>query len=230
MKSYNIGLDIGTSSVGWAVVEENTQKIMKKGKKTLWGVRLFEQATTAAGRRGFRNTRRRYDRRRKRIELLQEEFKEEMNKTDSTFFTKLKESKYNKNDLSNKTIAILKEEQNKINEYNKKYPTIYHLRKHLIDDTEKEDIRLVYLALHHIIKYRGNFLYNGENFNVNNLNIEERLEETLLTLVELAPNLGIPENYNEILDLNRISEIIVSPSKNDIKVELKKELEKIKNK
>lgn len=227
MKSYNIGLDIGTSSVGWAVVEENTQKIMKKGKKTLWGVRLFEQATTAAGRRGFRNTRRRYDRRRKRIELLQEEFKEEMNKTDSTFFTKLKESKYNKNDLSNKTIAILKEEQNKINEYNKKYPTIYHLRKHLIDDTEKEDIRLVYLALHHIIKYRGNFLYNGENFNVNNLNIEERLEETLLTLVELAPNLGIPENYNEILDLNRISEIIVSPSKNDIKVELKKELEKI---
>ena len=72
MKSYNIGLDIGTSSVGWAVVEEDTQKIVKKAKKALWGVRLFEPATTAVGRRTCRSTRRRYDRRRKRIELLQE--------------------------------------------------------------------------------------------------------------------------------------------------------------
>ena len=32
MKKYNIGLDIGTSSVGWAVVEADTQKIIKKGK------------------------------------------------------------------------------------------------------------------------------------------------------------------------------------------------------
>ena len=41
MKKYNIGLDIGTTSVGWAVVEDGTQKIMRKGKKALWGVRLF---------------------------------------------------------------------------------------------------------------------------------------------------------------------------------------------
>ena len=29
-KNYNIGLDIGTNSVGWAIVEEDTQKIIKK--------------------------------------------------------------------------------------------------------------------------------------------------------------------------------------------------------
>ena len=227
MKSYNIGLDIGTNSVGWAVVEEDTQKIVRKAKKALWGVRLFDEATTAADRRNSRSTRRRYDRRRKRLELLQEEFEEEINKVDSLFFTKLKESKYNKNDMANKSIAISKEEQRKVNEYNKKYPTVYHLRKHLVEDKEKEDIRLVYLAIHHIIKYRGNFLYNGENFNVNNLNIEEKLKEVFSALIELGSNIDISENYNEILDLKKISNIIINLSKNDIKVELKKELEKI---
>lgn len=227
MKSYNIGLDIGTNSVGWAVVEEDTQKIIKKAKKALWGVRLFDEATTAANRRSSRSTRRRYDRRRKRLELLQKEFKEEMNKVDPSFFTKLKESKYNKNDVENKSIVISKEEQRKINVYNKKYPTIYHLRKHLIEDKEKEDIRLVYLAVHHIIKYRGNFLYNSENFNINNLNIEERLKEVFSMLIELGSNLDIPENYDEVLNLKRISNIIINPSKNDVRVDLKKELEKI---
>lgn len=227
MKSYNIGLDIGTNSVGWAVVEEDTQKIIKKAKKALWGIRLFDEATTAASRRSSRSTRRRYDRRRKRLELLQKEFKEEMNKVDPSFFTKLKESKYNKNDVENKSIVISKAEQRKINVYNKKYPTIYHLRKHLIEDKEKEDIRLVYLAVHHIIKYRGNFLYNSENFNINNLNIEERLKEVFSMLIELGSNLDIPENYDEVLNLKRISNIIINPSKNDVKVDLKKELEKI---
>lgn len=30
-KKYNIGLDIGTNSVGWAIVEPETQKIIRKG-------------------------------------------------------------------------------------------------------------------------------------------------------------------------------------------------------
>lgn len=98
MKKYNIGLDIGTSSVGWAVVEANTQKIIKKGRKkdryALWGVRTFEEATPAKSRREFRSTRRRYDRRRERIKLLQEEFQKEINMVDSNFFQKLYESKY----------------------------------------------------------------------------------------------------------------------------------------
>ena len=45
-----------------------------------------------------------------------------------------------------------------------KYPTIYHLRKALMESDEKFDPRLVYLAIHHIIKYRGNFLYPGQEF------------------------------------------------------------------
>ena len=46
MREYNLGLDIGTNSVGWAVVDENNQ-IVKKGGKALWGVRMFDEAQSA---------------------------------------------------------------------------------------------------------------------------------------------------------------------------------------
>ena len=52
---YNIGLDIGTNSVGWAVVRSDNFNIIRKGGKKLWGVRLFEEAKTAADRRLFRS-------------------------------------------------------------------------------------------------------------------------------------------------------------------------------
>lgn len=41
-----------------------------------------------------------------------------------------------------------------------------------MESKEKHDIRLVYLAIHHIIKYRGNFLYEGDLKNNNNEIIE----------------------------------------------------------
>ena len=106
MENYNIGLDIGTTSVGWAVVNDATNKVMRKGGKALWGVRLFDSAVTAEDRRAKRGTRRRYDRRRERIKLLQDEFKDEINKVDNTFFKKLKESKYTSKDIKNKTVLI----------------------------------------------------------------------------------------------------------------------------
>ena len=62
---YNIGLDIGTNSVGWAVTDlENN--ILKHGNKNMWGARLFDEGQTAAERRNFRGTRRRIERRKER--------------------------------------------------------------------------------------------------------------------------------------------------------------------
>ena len=174
MENYNIGLDIGTTSVGWAVVNDATNKVMRKGGKALQGVRLFDPAVTAEDRRAKRGTRRRYDRRRERIKLLQDEFKDEINKVDSNFFKKLKESKYTSKDIKNKTVLISMEEEKAIKKYNQEYPTIYHLRQKLMNYNEQMDIRLVYLAIHHIIKYRGNFIYEGNSFSVNNLNIEKK--------------------------------------------------------
>ncbi|MGN1371743.1 MAG: type II CRISPR RNA-guided endonuclease Cas9 [Candidatus Coprovivens sp.] len=227
-KKYNIGLDIGTTSVGWAVVESDTQKIIRKGKgknrKALWGVRLFEEASTAEGRRSFRSTRRRYDRRRNRIKLLQEEFKNEMNNVDRDFFKKLEESKYHVTDKFNKTVVLTAEEKKMIREYNNQYKTIYHLRSRLINDDSKADIRLVYLAIHHIIKYRGNFLYAVDNFNVSSLNIEEKIREVMYSFVNLVPALGISDDYENIVSINKISQIMINPSKNDVKVELREVL------
>ena len=219
---YNIGLDIGNTSVGWAVTDCNNFKILKKGKKTLWGVRLFEAANTAEERRKYRSNRRKYDRRRQRIKLLQEEFKEEINKVDSTFFKKLEESFYNETDVKNKTIIINKEEKEKIKEYYKKYPTIYHLRSRLIHDKSQCDIRLVYLALHHIIKYRGNFLYNN-SFNIENLDIEAKLDELIINLKNITNIDIVEENFNSI----EIKEALSTISKVDKKINLNKCLPKI---
>lgn len=222
-KKYNIGLDIGTTSVGWAVVESNNQKIMRKGNKALWGVRLFEEANSAAERRGFRSSRRRYDRRRERIHLLQEEFQEEINKVDPNFFQKLKESFYQEDDAINKTIAITKEEKEQVREYYQKYKTIYHLRNELITNPEKKDIRLVYLAIHHILKYRGNFLYTG-NFSASKLNLKEDLVNTFESLSTESPELELSEDFIEFIDLEKLVAAILNPSKNDRKVEIENSL------
>ena len=61
-------------------------------------------------------------------------------------------------------------------DYFKVYPTIYHLRKKLCESDEKADPRLIYLALHHIVKYRGNFLYEGQELHLEPSNKEEDLK------------------------------------------------------
>ena len=221
MKKYNIGLDIGTTSVGWAVVECDKQKIMRKGNRQLWGVRLFEEASTAEVRRLFRSSRRRYDRRRERIKLLQEEFKEEINKLDPHFFDKLKESKYKDSDTKNKNFVLSDEEKSLfLSQYNGKFKTIYHLRNHLMNSNEKADIRLIYLALHHIIKYRGHFNYNNKDFKVENLNIKDGLINLFNSYFEYV-NPDYLDVFQEAIDMEKLSNVLISNDKNDMKQEIK---------
>ena len=212
-KDYNIGIDIGTNSVGWAIVEKNTQKILKKGGKALWGVRLFDEAVSAEDRRLKRNTRRRYERRRQRINLLQEEFKEEIEKVDKDFYQKLYESKYHKDDTKNKTLKINDFEKKEI--YNK-YSTIYHLRNELMTNNNKFDIRLVYLAIHHIIKYRGNFNYNAKNLNIDDIDVANALNEVFnLIITNIKPE-NFPDTPNEIDTIVLYNTLLLNAAKNDI--------------
>ena len=60
--------------------------------------------------------------------------------------------------------------------YHKQFPTIYHLRKQLADSKERTDLRLIYLALAHMIKYRGHFLYE-ESFDIKNNDIQKIFNE-----------------------------------------------------
>ena len=164
---YYLGLDMGSGSVGWAVTNEKYE-ILRAHGKTLWGVRLFDSAQTAEERRGFRTAKRRLDRRNWRIELLQKIFAEEVEKIDDGFFRRMKESRYwpeDKRDRQGKCpelpYALFADDDYTDKEYHKQFPTIYHLRKWLMETDETPDIRLIYLALHHMMKHRGHFLLNG---------------------------------------------------------------------
>ena len=197
-KVWYLGLDIGTASVGWAATDTE-YKIIRKNKKRLWGVRLFEEATTAQERRTYRSNRRRLARRKRRLNLLEELFSEEIAKVDSNFFLKLKESKYYSEDKTHKLpFTIFNDKDYTDKDYYKEYPTIYHLRSSLM--TEKEpDIRKVFLAIYHILKNRGHFLLQGQNFkdgNINNL-IKELLELDILHH-DLEVSYEIVENIKNI--------------------------------
>lgn len=162
IKKIFIGLDMGTNSVGWAATDENYEVIKKNGK-ALWGIRLFDEAQTAEDRRMHRIARRRIERRSRRIDLLQELFAQEICKKDPGFYERLNESGlYEEDKTVHQTNSLFNDVDFNDKAYYKKYPTIYHLRHALMMENHPFDVRLVYLAIHHILKHRGHFLF--ENF------------------------------------------------------------------
>lgn len=156
---YYIGLDIGTNSVGWAATDSD-YNILKLKEKAMWGTRLFDEAQGAEERRGYRTDRRRIERRKQRLTLLEALFGEEISCIDNSFFVRLKESSLDLNDKKTKDKFLIFNDLNYTDkDYLREYPTIYHLRSELVHSKEPHDIRLVFLALHHIIKHRGHFLF-----------------------------------------------------------------------
>lgn len=240
-KDYYIGLDIGTNSVGWALTDDkyNLQKIKSDKKdKSTWGVRLFEKADTAEGRRTKRSMRRRYDRRRVRLNYLKALFAPEINKIDPSFFKRLENSYLYVNkdkktgpriDYANKNNIKLYKKSNRFHlfegegitdeEYYKDFPTIYHLRSALItgkitkasindsDKVETEepyvpsynlyDPRLVFLALHSLLKSRGHFLFDIDMDSYKN---GDHLKENIESIADiLSLSIANDPNYKEDL-------------------------------
>ena len=158
--NYYVGLDMGTNSVGWAVTDSKYNLIRAKGKD-LWGIREFEEARTAADRRSKRVARRRRQRQQVMMGLIRSYFEDEINKIDSQFFQRLDNSFYYLEDKDNaiKDKNVLFNDKNYIDkDYFHEYPTIFHLRKSLIDGTARHDVRFVYLAIINMFKHRGHFL------------------------------------------------------------------------
>ena len=187
-ENYNIGLDLGTGSVGWAVTDENGELYHFK-KQPTWGSRLFPSASSAADARVHRGQRRRYDRRRQRLDLLQEFFLEPMADVDPEFFVRLRQSQLWPDDRDPQHAAyhwpLFNDESFNERDYYKKFPTIYHLRVWLMETNEQADLRLVYLALHNIVKTRGNFLrQDNERLSAKNANMKESVERLCNALVE----------------------------------------------
>lgn len=167
LKNYSIGLDIGDTGVGWAVISDDFGVVEKSGKRLI-GTRLFDIGNSAKNRRLQRIARRRLERRRQRITLLRSLMADEINALDPSFFQRLDISFLKKGDEFGRRFTY-----NLFNGigltdkgFYKRFPTIYHLRNYLLETQEKVDIRWIYLAFHHMIKYRGNFLMEGEAENI----------------------------------------------------------------
>lgn len=169
MKYFYEGLDIGTNSVGIACTDENYNLLRAKGKDC-WAVRLFDESKTAVERRVKRTARRRLERRKYRIGQLQALFAPFIG--DETFFIRLNNSQFFPEDkaaclLGDKN-ALFSDGEYDDKRFHRQFPTIYHLRKALMSE-DVGDLRLYYLALHHIVKYRGHFLFEGNMQDARNI-------------------------------------------------------------
>lgn len=162
---YYLGLDLGTTSVGWAVTDTSYNLLRAKGKD-LWGIREFDEADTAAGRRTHRINRRRHQREIARIGLVKSYFDEELRKIDPHFIARLDNSKYYLEDKDEEVqykSGIFNDTDYTDADYYAEYPTIFHLRQALLHNfnPDKHDARFVYLAILNLFKHRGHFLNSG---------------------------------------------------------------------
>lgn len=209
-KPYSIGLDIGTNSVGWAVVTDDYKVPAKKMKvlgntdkshieKNLLGALLFDSGNTAEDRRLKRTARRRYTRRRNRILYLQEIFSEEMGKVDDSFFHRLEDSFLVTEDKRGERHPIFGNLEEEV-KYHENFPTIYHLRQYLADNPEKVDLRLFYLALAHIIKFRGHFLIEGK-FDTRNNDVQRLFQEFLAVYDNTFENSSLQEQNVQVEEI-----------------------------
>ena len=227
-QEYYLGLDLGTSSVGWAVTNTKYELLRKKGKD-MWGIREFDEAKSAVERRTHRINRRRRQRQVVRLGLLKSYFSEEIAKIDSDFFIRLENSKYfleDKDERVRNKNGVFNDDDYKDADYYRQYPTIFHLRKALLDlehHGEKFDVRLVYLALANMFKHRGHFLLNAEGDALNTDQVDivyqeilDRLENEYEIIIEHKPiqqvtdilgstDIGRKKKYEELQKLFEVA-------------------------
>lgn len=200
-----LGLDIGTNSVGW-VVTDDEYRLRKHKSNLMWGVHLFDEAQQSAERRAFRTARRRLDRRKQRIALLQEFFAPEVIKNDPTFFIRLKESALLPQDREHKNINTFFDDDNYTDkQYFEKNPTIHHLIAELMENDKPHDVRLVYLACAYILAHRGHFLSEVDKDNIESIKeFSPVYAEFTDALKNICDNIPFDDNINELNELLRL--------------------------
>ena len=222
-KNYSIGLDIGTNSVGYSVIFDDDYKVpvktakvlgntsKKSIRKNLMGSVLFDSGETAMARRVQRTNGRRIERRRNRIRYLQEIFAPYMMQVDENFFARLQDSFLWEEDKPHSKYPFFGNVEQEV-AFHDNYKTIYHLRKELADGKEKVDLRLVYLALAHIVKFRGHFLIEG-NIDIENNDIQQLFDEFLAIYSAYFEDSSVLEKKMEVREI--LTEKISKSAKKD---------------
>ncbi len=160
---YGISLDMGTNSIGWAVVWDSGDKmdqiVCRKGKR-LYGARLFDAAEDSKKYRSARSARRTLGKKIWRLNLLKGVLKDYVLNEDKDFFKNLHLTQTHQG--SN---ILFREPNYQDKDYFSEFPTIYHLRKALADPVKIEQFkerglyyRFLFLAAHDMLKNRGHFL------------------------------------------------------------------------
>lgn len=227
---YIVGLDIGTDSCGYVATDFKNNLLHVHGKTAI-GARLFidrqhvANRNPAANRRGFRTTRRRLKRRKWRLGLLQEIFETDSDilKDDQYFFARMKESGLSSKDTRKQYHSIIFKNKKQETDFYNNYPTIYHLRNKLMTEDKQFSLTEIFIALHHIVKYRGNFLKAGEsieNYKARQIDVKDVIEK-LQTQFE-ALNIEIQFNIDKA---NEVQNILVDSEK--YKSDKQKEIKKL---
>lgn len=204
-KRYSIGLDIGTSSIGVALVDEDSKLIHSKGKIG-YSVNVFKEGQPAAKTRGFRDTRRRLGRKKWRIRLLDNFFEPYILPIDNAFFIRQKESNLVKGDSRKHYPGDLLFSDKSDKEFHRQYPTIYHLRNALMTEDRKFDVREIYWAIHHIVKVRGHFLSSApvSSFRSGQFNLQEKFQEVNNLFEIVFPGMNLSFNISKAGDIKEI--------------------------
>ncbi len=202
-KKFYIGLDMGTDSLGWAVTDEDYNLLKARGKD-FWGSYLFDEAESKENRRINRASRRRIARTHYRLVLLQELFASAVAKVDRAFFIRLKNSSLyaeDKDSVLTSRDSLFADSGFDDKDFYKQYPTIFHLRSALISG-EVRDVRLLYLAVHHIIKNRGHFLFETQTFKAGDESaVKEKFGELNNYLSEREFSTFTLENIEDVLSV-----------------------------
>lgn len=88
-------------------------------------------------------------------------------------------------------------------DYYAEFPTIFHLRKELIENPSSHDVRLVYLALLNMFKHRGHFLNNGLSGEGSGRKMGEVYNEFCIALAD-ETEVDFPAN----VEVEKIEEIL----------------------
>lgn len=182
-KEYILSLNVSTNKVGWTCILPDN-RILKYNNKLAFGVHEFREAQTAEERRNSRTNRRLKARRKKRLQLTQEVF-EPILQVQYPDFLKL-DSTYrwqNNSSFYHNLHSVLTDLGVNITEY----PTMYHVRHDLMTTTEKRDLRLIFIAVYNLIKYRGHFHYKGQWGQNNAAELNNYWAELLASYEELTP-------------------------------------------
>lgn len=78
-------------------------------------------------------------------------------------------------------------------QFYKQYPTMYHLRLRLMNDTSKADPREIFFAIHHILKSRGHFLTPGDakNFSTEDIDLNHIFPALNEAFAQAYPDLNL---------------------------------------